>query len=273
MKIIALLISILSTTQLLAWGPVGHRVVGDVAQKYLSSKVQKIVTELLDGQSLAQVSNWPDEIKSEPDVYAHTYVWHYTDWPDHQDHYEPSPTSGSLVKAIENNLEVYRNKKASKQERAFALKFLVHLVGDLHMPLHVGNGLDKGGNQCKVTFHKVESNLHKVWDEDMINQTRLSFTELSLFIDIISKQERQKIQQGTILDWTKESKELRNTVYPAEVVPAPIENAGASKNYCQKEYTGELPQLAYDYSYRFMPIVERRLLEAGLRLAMLLNEN
>jgi hypothetical protein len=260
---------------LLAWGPTGHRVVGEVAQKHLDSSTERKISKLLDGQSLAQVANWPDAIKSDPTNYSKTFSWHYTDWKNSDAEYQYENNNGSLIKSIEDNLKIVKNTKASKSERAFALKFVVHLVGDLHMPLHVGNGMDHGGNLCKVVFHGTLTNLHQLWDEKLIEFTRLSFTEMTSFLNILPKEEMKKIQSGTIVDWARESKDIRDTLYPAEKGTT-TRTLPEEKKYCLKDSAltqEELPQLGYDYSYKFMPIVERRLVEAGLRLAWILNQS
>ena len=256
-----------------AWGPTGHRVVGEVAQKNLSPKTLTKVKALLNGEDLSRVSNWPDEIKSDPDKYGSTFRWHYTDWPDEMKEHTEANSSGSLIGSINEQLAVLKDKKANHDKKVFALKFLVHLVGDVHMPLHVGSGLDRGGNTCKVLFHGQPTNLHELWDEGMINFTQLSYTELSRYVaQGRSSAEINEWKKGKLLDWAEESKKIRTEVYPADVNPA----VGVSRKYCRLEPVvkeDEMPKLAYEYSYRFLPVLERRLFQAGLRLAVLLNDN
>ena len=274
------LVLIVSVNYSFAWGPTGHRVVGEIAEKYLTRKAKRKIKKILDGHSFSRVSNWPDKIKSDPTNYRHTYVWHYMKWPTNQRDYDPN-SYGSLMKALEENLKVFRNSKEPKAKRSFALKFLVHLVGDLHQPLHVGNGLDQGGNKCRVFFHRKETNLHQLWDEKMIEFTRLSYTEMTNYIDVFDKKSLKEMQKGTFLDWAKESKELRNSVYPPEVVPltgAAKKTAAEKelKSYCNPDQNIQddiIPRLSYDYSYKFMPIVEKRIRQAGIRLAKLINDS
>lgn len=263
MKIL-ILASLLGSVQAFAWGPTGHRAVGEVATSLLDADVALKIQQLLDGGDLARAATWPDEIKSEPETYRYTYTWHYTDWPDEMHDHSEEASSGQLLKSISEQLLVLKDPKATKEKKAFALKFVTHLVGDLHMPLHVGNGIDQGGNLCKVYFHKVATNLHAVWDEDMINFNKLSFTEFARFVkQALNAQNFAEWKKGTVVDWALESKQLRNTIYPDE-----------AKAYCRKEVTdAEMPRLGYEYSYKFMPIVEKRVLQAGVRLAKLLNES
>jgi hypothetical protein len=248
-----------------AWGPTGHRVVGDIAEAYLSKNATKEIKKIISNEPLARISTWPDEIKSDPNKYSYTFNWHYTDWPDDQENYDENKSSGLLLKKIDENLGILKSGTSSKQEKQFALKFLVHLVGDLHMPLHVGDGKDRGGNNCHVYFHEQLTNLHAVWDDKMIEFSKLSFTELSNILKkIYTKQEISHWQSGKILDWARESKELRSKVYP-----------DVQKLYCvQKlpENNENIPKLSYDYSFRFMSELEKRLFQAGIRLAYLLNQ-
>ncbi len=273
MKLLSTFFFLVFSVKVLAWGPTGHRVVGLVAEKNLNRAVREKVTRILGGHSLSRVSNWPDEIKSEPGTFGHTYNWHYTDWKDQDQAHDESNSSGRLIGAINEQLAVIKDSKATAEKKAFALKFLVHLVGDLHQPLHVGNGLDRGGNTCKVQFHGQPTNLHALWDEGLIDFTKLSFTELA---DFVSKGHAPQLvaawKAGEPVAWAKESKELRNEVYPLDVTPS--KTAGERK-YCQVSGTlspEDTPKLAYEYSYKFVPVIERRLYQAGLRLASLLNQ-
>lgn len=257
-----------------AWGPTGHRVVGDVAQNHLSPAVAYRVTEILKGMSMSRVSNWPDEIKSEPETHSHTYNWHYTDWKDSDHDHDESQSSGKLIGSLRDHIKVLNDASATDSAKAYALKFVIHLIGDLHQPLHVGNGLDQGGNKCKVTFHKKEMNLHALWDEGMIDFTNLSYTELS---DYVSQgrtaEETATYAKGDLLDWAIESKELRNKIYPANVRQS--EAPMSIMQYCRSDIIvaqEDMPKLAYEYSYKFVPVVELRLYQAGVRLAAVLNE-
>jgi hypothetical protein len=260
--------------QALGWGPTGHRTVGLLAEKFMTVNALHKARQILNGQSLSRVSTWPDEIRSEPKLYGHTFPWHFTDWPDGNHQHDETHSPGKLISAIHKQLQLLRDTEVSQDKKAFALKFLVHLVGDLHMPLHVGNGLDRGGNDCKILFHQQEMSLHELWDEGMINFTRLSFTELADFVlQGRSARELNSWRGGEVLDWAFESRQLRNQLYPAEVM-RPYLPGKPSLHYCRKDIQlprSELPQLGFDYSYRFMPVVEQRLLQAGLRLAVLLN--
>lgn len=275
-KIQSLVLCLLFSAQAFSWGRTGHRVVGQVAEKHLSKSAAQAVKNILGGESLARVSTWPDKIKSDPQTWGHTFSWHYTDWPDGDAHYNEEHNNGTIVKAIKDNLQVLKNLKASKADKRVALSFVVHLVGDLHMPLHVGNGKDRGGNDCKVLFHKTETNLHRLWDENLIDFELLSFTEMANIVTAANKRPLSEIQSGKIVDWARESKEIRvSGLYPEEN-SLTKDVTSDRPSYCDRGAdlsSDKLPKLSYEYSYKWVPVVERRLLEAGVRLAWLLNNH
>ena len=126
---------------------------------------------------------------------------------------------------------------------------LIHLIGDIHQPLHVGGGNDRGGNDVKLMWFRAESNLHRIWDSDMIDDTRLSYTELAASLDKPEQAQLAAWRNSNVRDWAHESVMLRNEVYG---------------------FTGT--RLGYEYSYRKFHIVRQRLLQAGIRLAHVLNE-
>ena len=132
------------------WGQTGHRVTGQIAHNHLSKKILKQIDEILGGKSLAMVSNFMDEIKSES-LYDSLGPWHYCTIPDGTI-YEGAPKEGDIIQAINKYVELLKSGNLSKEEEAFSLKCLIHLVGDIHQPMHVGNGNDRGGNDVKVTY-------------------------------------------------------------------------------------------------------------------------
>jgi hypothetical protein len=272
MKTLILALSLVSMNAF-AWGPTGHRAVALIAERYLDASAELKIYEILGNQTLAKVSNWSDEIKSEPDLYSHTFNWHYTDWKDEDHAHDETNSSGKLLTAISEQVEVLKNPKSSREEKSFALKFIVHLVGDLHQPLHVGNGLDQGGNKCRVSFHNRQTNLHALWDEGMIEFTKLSYTEFAVFaIQGKSPEQIRAWSEGDVVDWALESKVLRSQIYPEDVGPsaAPM----SVKEYCRSDIkvpAQAIPKLSYEYSYKFIPVVEERIFQAGLRLAKVLN--
>ena len=122
------------------WGKTGHRATGEIAQKYLSRKAKKEIDKLLDGHSIAYVSNFADEIKSDK-KYREYSPWHYVNFP-FDSTYEKHPKSekGDLIVGINTCVEVLKNQSASKEDKVFHLKMLIHFMGDLHQPLHSWHG-------------------------------------------------------------------------------------------------------------------------------------
>lgn len=248
----ALVISSFSFASEGDWGRTGHRATGEVAESYLSNKAQKQIAQLLDGQSLAFVSTYGDDIKSDP-KYREYGPWHYVNLPQGATNYkkEDANPKGDLLQGIQTCIEVLKDKEASKEQKAFYLKMLVHFMGDLHQPLHTGRGEDKGGNDIQVRWFGKGSNLHRVWDSEMINDFEMSFTELAESTDKLSKNEINKIRAGSISDWMYESKALSNKVYDSVEI-------------------GE--KLGYEYMYEWFPVAHDQIQKGGIRLAKVLND-
>lgn len=265
---------VLTAPPLHAWGQTGHRSIAEIAEQHMRPDSVRKAHALLDGHDLAFASTWGDEIRSRPAQFGHTLNWHYTTWPDDEDHFgadEEDKGSGLLLSQIAAQLAILENPQAGKAERSQALKFVIHLVGDVHQPLHVGAAGDKGGNACRVTWHGRNSNLHTVWDSDMIDKTQLSYTELADFASQSrTPQQTRAWRTGNAEAWAAESKALRSRIYPAEVLTptTPLSHL----TYCGPSVAPEaMPALGYEYSERFLPALYDRLYQAGIRLAMLLD--
>ena len=232
------------------WGATGHRAVGAIAQEHLTKKAKKEINKLLQGESLAFVSTFGDDIKSDP-KYKKLSPWHYVNFP-FDTKYEDSDKSkdGDIITGINYCITVLKDQNASKEDQAFYLKFLVHLIGDLHQPMHVGKAEDKGGNDLQVRWFNKGTNLHRIWDSDMIESFNMSYTELAANEKDLSKQQIKAIQNGTVLDWTYETQLLAKKVYSSAEI-------------------GE--KLGYKYSYDHFETVRTQLQKAGIRLAQILN--
>lgn len=233
-----------------SWGLTGHRVVGQVADIYLTKKARKEVKKILGTESLADVANWMDFIKSEA-KFDFMYNWHFVTIPDGQS-YETSnkESKGDVIWALNKSIIELKSDSLTLEEQQFALKTLVHLVGDIHQPLHVGNGTDKGGNDVKLKYFWQDSNLHRVWDSGMIDGQDLSYSEYVLRINHTNKELVEKWQSASINEWAMESMAMRSSVYAI----------------------GEKKNLTYRYNYDHITEVDQRLLLAGVRLAGVLNE-
>ncbi len=233
------------------WGKTGHRATGEIADMYLTKKARKNIAKILKGQSLALVSTFADEIKSDKQYKGYS-PWHYVNFSFEQKYGEETPSEfGDLVQGIAKCTEVLKDENSSAQDKEFYLKMLVHFIGDLHQPLHVGRGEDKGGNDIQVRWFRDGSNLHRVWDSDMLDYYGMSYTELSANAIVFSKPQIEKIKSGTVLDWVHESQALAKKVY-------------ASANVGEK--------LGYRYMYDYFPVVRTQLHKGGIRLAEVLNQ-
>lgn len=251
--VIILLVSLFSNGIFAAdeWGKTGHRVVGEIADGYLSKKTEKEISKLLNGHSLAFVANFGDDIKSER-KYDSFSPWHYVNFP-FGGKYETHPKNGEgdIIQGINKCISVLRNADSPMEEKVFYLKMLVHFMGDLHQPLHIGLADDKGGNDFQVRWFGDGTNLHSVWDSKMIDSYEMSYSELAANTNVLSKEEVEAIKKGTILDWMYDSRALCEDIY-------------------KKTEVGE--KLGYRYMYDYMETLRSQLQKGGIRLAGLLNE-
>lgn len=233
------------------WGATGHRVTGEIAEQHLTKKAKKKIDELLNGDSLALISTFGDDIKSDS-KYRKYSPWHYVNIPfgkTYEQH--PKNDNGDIVYGITKAIEVLENPNATQEDKVFYLKMLVHFIGDLHQPLHTGIGEDKGGNDFQVRWFNQGTNLHRVWDSQMLRSFDMSYMEVVENSRKLTKAETESIQSGNYMDWLYDSRELVYDIY---------------------EHTEVGEKLGYDYMYRYMDTVRDQLQKGGLRLAALLND-
>ncbi len=244
--------TVLFSSGLLAndWGKTGHRVVGEIAQQHLTPKASKKINQLLGGMSLAYVSIYADEIRSDG-RYDHLAPWHYVNFKGNEKYHESEKNpDGDIITAMETCINFLKDPKSSAQEKAFYLKLLVHFIGDIHQPLHAGRKADKGGNQIQVYWFDEPTNLHTLWDSSLIDHYQMSYTELSAHLPQLSQKEKEIVMQAPRVDWAHESQVLAQDIYAQ---------------------TPENATLGYSYHYQHFDTVRKRLLHAGLRLAATLN--
>lgn len=253
MIIIGLCLSLSINSPAKAFGQLGHRIVGELAQNNLTDTAKQQINLLTNGESLAQMSTWADEIRSDKN-WDRAAPWHYVSIADDETWTTVKRSdNGDIIESLERFEKILQNPKANQQDKWQALAFYVHFVGDIHQPLHVGHSHDKGGNAVNVKWFGQETNLHAVWDSKIIEQQQLSYTEYSHFLSRISQAERQQWSGQSYYDWAEESKYLRKKTYILE-----------------QNYQGE-DDLRYNYVFINKPIVEKRLQQAGIRLAEKLN--
>lgn len=262
-------ILLLFPSQALAWGSDGHQIVARIAMRQLSPAARQALRELLKpGETLATVANWADQIRqSRPE----TKRWHYVDIPLLESGYEPvrdcaqSPFGDCVIQAlvrskgllIQKDLlgyyrQVLADQRESRQARYEALKFLVHFIGDLHQPLHCADNNDAGGNDLRLTFFGRATNLHKVWDTDIIVQAGGANTTANRVEVLLRTRDLDSLRQGTFVDWAVEA------------------HLSAAQNCYQGIPANK--RLGQPYFQKNRPIVDEQLLKAGVRLAGTLNE-
>ena len=260
-------VAVLVPSPAFAWGKTGHRVVAAIADTQLSGLARAQVQQILGyGESLDEAANWPDEMRAAPGQFWQKTAtpWHYVTLNGVV--YDHAPPEGDALTALDKFTQTLRDPNASRADKQLALRFVVHLVGDLHQPLHVGKCCDKGGNDVLVTFFKKPTNLHAVWDSQLVDDEQLSFTELAAKLERhISPADVVKWWDSNPRDWINESARIRDTLYPtATDMPKPPKGKKKLKK-------GTLPDLSYTYVYKFTPVMEQRLSQGGIRLAAYLN--
>jgi hypothetical protein len=239
------------TSSEVKWGKTGHRTIGKIADNYLDDNIKNKIQKLLNMKSLAFTSTYADEIKSDK-RYKEFYTWHYINMPL-DSNYEDSEKNpkGDMVTGIAYCKKIITDKNSSDNDKAFYLKILIHLIGDLHQPMHVALAEDKGGNNVKLKWFGEDSNLHKVWDSEMINKYRMSYSELAENADVLTNEQVLAIQKGSIVDWVNETHQITTTIYAT---------------------VNEGENLRYRYSYNHFNTVRTQLQIAGIRLAKVLND-
>ena len=230
-----------------AWGSKGHKIVAAIAKQCLSKQVADSVQQFLGDMSFEDASVWMDEIKSDRQ-YDNMKVWHYVNV--EKDKTYVKTKDPEVVNEIEIYTSVLKEKGTRDNSKInFALKVLFHLVGDIHQPLHCGYKADKGGNDIKLLFMGEESNLHKVWDSEIINATHITLNDCLSFCNALPVSEKKKMQTDNVETWMNESIALLPNVY---------------------DFKNDITQ---DYIDKNEPLIEKQLVRAGIRLAMLLTES
>ncbi|WP_369753583.1 S1/P1 nuclease [Flavobacterium sp. WC2409] len=196
-------------TKALAWGKNGHALVAEVAFNYLDKNTKKIVLGYLDGMTIEDAANWMDNIKDDH-IYDYMKPYHYVNFDKGAEVFE---RSGSNIIFILNQAikELQNNKNLTKEEIKTKILIIFHLVGDLHQPLHVGYGSDKGGNTMQINYKGQGTNLHSFWDSGIIYYRNIALKDC--LGAQFSKKEMNKLQTIDVIAWSKESRSLLDTIY------------------------------------------------------------
>jgi hypothetical protein len=241
-----------------AWGPEGHEVIAHIAADNLSPAAHLRISQFLGGDAPALMvldSNWADEIRADR---PQTTNWHFVNIEIGSKGYDPRRDCAQgdcVVAQIGRDVAMLRDPKAPHAAKIEALRFLIHFVGDLHQPLHAADRRDKGGNNLAVFLNGRRSNLHRVWDEDLVKALGPDPGAIAGSIESgLSPQDKVKIAAGTPADWANESFGV------------------ASKEIYARIPSRGPVRLPRDYTSREKQAVRLQLARAGVRLAMLLNQ-
>ena len=252
-RLIIFAIAVCTTLTSFGWGQKGHDVVAYIAECNLSPKACQRVVKVLDGHSLVYYANWLDNA-SYSDQYRYTKTWHYANVDEGYTYDTMTKNEkGDVVTAIEGIIAELKSGKLSAEQENIRVRMLIHLVGDIHAPMHAGRLSDRGGNNVMVKFFDKEVKLHSLWDTPLVEAAhKWSYTEWERQLNHLCPAERKaEMEKGTPKDWLIESHAIATEIY--KVSP-------------------EKSKLSYDYIAYYTPVIEKRLLAGGLRLAKILNE-
>lgn len=273
-----------------AWGGYGHAIVADIAETRLTPTAMAGVRHLLalDGEhSMDQVASWPDEIGHVPadkGGLPQTLPWHYVDIDVSNPAYDAArdcPTGECVAAKLPELIDTLRNPAVPVAKRLIALKWVVHLVGDLHQPLHTSErNDDKGGNAVKLTYygsdHHGHMNLHSLWDEGVLDHEANLHVGPHYSIDFARARAEAQVLNAHISP--EDAADWGRGVGPGNDQAAIIGWINESHVLASKVAYGALPKgnnpdIGDDYSKIAWPVIERRLEQAGVRLAAILNAN
>lgn len=234
-----------------AWSQKGHDVTAYIAEKHLTPTTRAAVDSILDGKSMVYWANWLDNASHQMDM-AYTKTWHYKNIDAGVDYDEaPLNEKGDVINAINSQIQTLSNPETTPEQAALAMKILVHCMGDMHQPMHMGHLSDLGGNKTKVKFFDRETNLHAIWDSNLPESAhKWSYSEWQEQIDRATPEEEAEILNGTVNDWGKQTFEIATRCY---------------------KYFQPGQKVMYNEIANWTPVIEQQLLKGGLRLAHVLN--
>lgn len=251
-KLLLFACCLLAAQSVLAWGQKGHDVTAYIAECHLTPKAAKKIDKALGGHSPVYYANWLDNASNTPE-YAYSKTWHYLNIDEGQTlETMPKNPQGDVLEAVTSLIAKLKSGTLPPDEETLALKMLIHLVGDMHCPMHTGHLSDRGGNQRPVTMFGKPTNLHSIFDTALPEAAhRWSYTEWQRQLDRLGKEQIAAVQAGEPRDWLLETSEICKEIY---------------------DFTPEGTKVSYDYVAKYTPIIEQQFLRGGLRLARLLNE-
>ena len=245
---LVLILMVISAPDSSAWGPPGHRVIGFIADSHLNPKVKELIAKKFNINSLADVATWADRTRKKRKEEG---PWHYTNIAEGEWTYDGErdcPDKACVTEKILEFSNILSNRLLSSRKRNDALKYLVHFVGDVHQPLHLGNKKDRGGGTLHFPYKGKTVSLHYLWDGGLIDWNEESLLKYS--IRLSSKASQEEIStwnRSMVFDWANESRRLALKV------------------------AYNVDSLSKTYIKRSREIIDLRLTQAGVRLAHRLN--
>ena len=235
--------------QSIAWGKQGHQIVAQIAEHFISDSTKLKVKKYLGNTTFEEAATWMDESRSN-DYYNYMRTWHYINI-DKGQQYKPEAQKNILTVLHAAIKEIKDNQKISKSKLKEDLQMVFHLIGDLHQPMHVGYGVDRGGNDINVSylFKSYNTNLHSVWDTEIIESEKINMDTCLVLYNQMQEEEIGKIKKINELQWFRESRVLLEKCYD-------FKDGFLDKDYVTNNKT----------------TVKRQLLLGGMRLAAVLED-
>ncbi|MFN3754016.1 S1/P1 nuclease [Flavobacterium sp.] len=241
---ILLFLMLFSKNDTFAWGKKGHIMVAEAAFKQLDVATQKKVLFYLDGMTIQQAATWMDEVSQKPG-YGYMKTYHYVNFS--QGEKVTLKKGNNILSILDKTIRELQNKKQlSKAQIKTKLLFLFHLIGDIHQPLHVGYGYDKGGNKTQLNYKNQGTNLHAFWDSGIIRHKKINLKDC-LSANPFSKAELSNLQKINVITWAQESNSLLGQCYAFEK-----------------------PKVSQKYVDNSAIIVKKQIAKASVRLAAVL---
>lgn len=238
-----------------AWGLLGHRIIGEIAESYLNAKAKAAILKILGTESIAMASNWADFIKSDS-TFNYVSAWHYIDLKTGltpatiQEYLKKDTTADAYTKLAFLTSEL-KKKSLSQDKKLFYLRLLIHIAEDVHQPFHVREEAE-GGNRINVLWFGERSNMHSVWDSKLIAYQTLSYTEYATAINHTTSAQRLSWQKQPLRQWIIDSYLLSEPLY--------------------SEITQNDQKLSFRYNFDHIQTLNDQMLKGGVHLAGLLNE-
>jgi hypothetical protein len=243
---------LLLTFQLSAWGNKGHYIIAEIAEQNLTPKAKARVDELLKGKKMVYYADWLDYARNDS-MYDFTRTWHYANVDSGQTYESMRKVeTGDMLTATELTMKILSSPTENDSIKTFYLKVLIHVVGDMHCPMHAGRLSDRGGNQHPIIWFGRETNIHSLWDTHLIESARLwSYSEWAVNLMAgLKPADIAEMQSGTPKEWLLHTVELADYLY--KITPQNQDNR-------------------YIYIYKYAYILDEQLTGAGYRLAHLIN--